>query len=115
MPKDQVVFAALSALCLVSCGSRESTTAENQAAQAEMNALENASPSDLGQTNASEQPSVDSVPPPDAVSHPDGYLPNAGDVPAPAGPEPATGSPPGSKEPPPATEDEYIRNKQAGS
>ncbi|HEX6376749.1 MAG TPA: hypothetical protein VFZ91_13640 [Allosphingosinicella sp.] len=115
MPEGNVVFAAaLSVLLLASCGSQEPKTAENEAADAATNALQNASPSDLGQPNGSDEPSDDSVPPPDAVSHPDGYLPNAGDLPAPGGPEPTTDSPPSSKEPPPATEDEYIRNRQAG-
>jgi hypothetical protein len=115
MSKSKVAVAlALSGLLLASCGSRGSAAAENNSAGAETNALENASPSDPGQANGSDQPDVNSFPPPDAVSHPNGFLPYAEDPPAPSAPEPTTASPPGSKEPPPATEDEYIRNKQAG-
>ena len=104
MQKRKLVFAAaLSALLLPSCASPETAPAENRAADAEANRIENASPPDLEHPNVSDDPGVDSDRPPDAVSHPDGYLPNAADVPE-----------PGSKEPPPATEDEHIRNGQAG-
>lgn len=114
MLKRKLVFvAALPALLLASCGSQEAATSENLAVAAEANGLDNASLSDPGQPNGSEDPGVDSGPPPDAVSHPEGYLPNAGDVPPPAGPEPTADSPTGSKAPP-ATEDDYIRNRQAG-
>ena len=113
MPKPKLVFAAaLSGLLLGSCGSREPAGAEANAADAEANVLENAGPSDRGLVEGSDQPGAEPVPPPDAVSHPDGYLPNAGDVPAPSVPEPVTAGPPASREPPPATEDEYLRNKQ---
>ena len=104
MPKRKLVFAAaLSALLSSSCGRPEAAPADNRAADAEANRIGNASPHDLEQPNASDDPSVDSDRPPDAVSHPDGYLPNAVDVPE-----------PGSKEPPPATEDEHLRNGQTG-
>lgn len=116
MPNLKLVFAlALSGLLLASCGGREPAATENNAAQAEADTLEKVGQSDPGQAEGSDQPGADSVRPPDAVSHPDGYLPNAGDVPPPSAPEPAIDNPPGSKEPPPATEDEYIRNRQAGS
>lgn len=112
MPNLKPVFAAaLSAFLLASCGSR-APTAANEAAEAPTNGLEQAGPSDPGQPSGSAGPGADPVPPPDAVSHPDGYLPPAGDPPAPSAPEPGTESGPGSREP--ATEDEYIRNKQAG-
>jgi hypothetical protein len=107
-----VAAAALSLLALASCGSRESAAAENNFADAGTDVLENAGPADPGEVNGVVEPGGDTVPPPDAVSHPDGYLPNAGDPPASSAPEPATAGAPGSREP--ATEDEYIRNKQAG-
>lgn len=110
MLKAKTVFAvALSALLLAACGNQGSAAAETNAADAETNAIGNARTADPGQPNGSDQPDADFFPPPDAVSHPNGFLPNASDL-----PEPATTAPPGSKEPPPATEDEYMRNKQAG-
>ena len=115
MPKIKLVCAvALPAMLLAGCGSRGSAAAENEAAIAETNALENVSASEPGQVNGSAEPEAESFPPPDAVSHPNGFLPNASDLPPTPAPEGAAASPPGSEERPPATEDEYIRNRQAG-
>jgi hypothetical protein len=112
MSRAKALAFLLSGVMLASCGDRDSTVAANDAAGAEANA-ESASPPDGGQANGSQAPGVEAVPPPDAVSHPNGFLPYGEDPPAPSAPEPADGAS-GSSEPPPATEDEYIRNKQAG-
>lgn len=106
MPK-LVIAAALPFLLLAACGSGAPPSERNGAVEAGPGGLDNSSAS------APEAPGVpvegggEPVPPPDAVSHPDGYLP-----PAPAGPEPANAG--SSAADPPATEDEYIRNGQAG-
>ena len=107
------LVAALSVLLLAACASQAPTAAQNEGADAEANMVEGAPPdADPGQPGINGI--VDPVPPPDAVSHPDGYLPNAGDAP-PSGPEPTAVDQPRSEEPPPATEDEHIhRNKQTG-
>lgn len=101
------IAGAVSLLLLSSCGSREPAAAQNTAAVAEANALENVAPADPAQPGAPTNSMGDPVPPPDAVSHPNGYLP-----PAPAEPEPpaanSSGTDPGQR----ATEDEYIRNGQ---
>lgn len=109
MPK--VAFAAsLSVLLLAGCGSRDQESAQNGAAAgSEAAALDNAGSADPAQPRAPENGLVDPVPPPDAVSHPDGYLPLA-----PGEADPASANAAGSDAPAPATEDEYIRNKQAG-
>jgi hypothetical protein len=110
MSKCAFAFAAaLSVLLLSSCGSREQVAVENGAVDAEADALVNASPSDPIQPGMAANAIVDPVPPPDAVSHPGGYLP-----PAPGGADPTPVNSTGSDPSPPATEDEYIRNKQAG-
>lgn len=104
--------AALSGLMLAACGSPGAATADNDVAGNEAGAEpvvpENEAVPTPVQGNGAEPVEADPVPPPDAVSHPDGYLPNASDQP------PPSQSPPGSKEPPPATEDQYLRNRQAG-
>ena len=116
MSKKPVAVAfALSGLLLAACGGRGSAAAENGAAAAEANALDNAGALEPGQVNGSDDAEANSFPPPDAVSHPNGFLPYGEEPPAPSAPEPATDNPPGSKQPPPATEDEYMRNKQSGS
>lgn len=110
MSKLDAAFAgALSILLLASCGSRDRASADNSAVAPEANALETASPSDPAQPGTSANGLADPVPPPDAVSHPDGYLP-----PAPAEPDPASANSSRPDPSPPATEDEYIRNGQAG-
>lgn len=101
--------AALSLLLLAACGSREGASGQNEIVEAEADSPENASPSDPAPPAAPADGVVEPVPPPDAVSHPDGYLP-----PAPAEPGPASADPSASKGSPPATEDEYLRNGQAG-
>jgi hypothetical protein len=116
MAKREVILgAALPALLLAACGSRQPAAAENAAAEASLNGQDNASASNPGEPEVSEGPGIDSVPPPDAVSHPEGYLPNSGDSPAGSEPEQPGVNSAGPRTPPPATEDEYIRNKQAGS
>ena len=102
-----IAAAALPALLLASCASQDAASVQNETAEAEANALGNASRSNPDRPGAPVNGSDEPVPPPDAVSHPDGYLPPV-DTPS----ENAANSP-GSSDPP-ATEDEYMRNKQAG-
>lgn len=115
MPKSapkSAVAAALSLLLLAACARQEQGSAPNGAFDgeaAEANAISNASPSDPAGPGAPAANGVEAVPPPDAVSHPDGYLP-----PAPGEPDAASVNSSGSDESPPATEDQYIRNGQAG-
>ena len=113
MPSAKFAFAFSILLLLAGCGGQEEATTENEAAPSETNAVDNETLSDPRDVNRSQAPGDEPVPPPDAVSHPDGYLPNAADGPPSSGAEPP--DPPGAKAPPPATEDEYIRNRQAGS
>lgn len=107
MPKLAAAIAgALCGLLLASCGSREPATAANGAAPAEQNAPadpSSAAPAEPAPVGNSTEP----VPPPDAVSHPNGYLP-----PAPAEPDPPGANSSGADPSPPATEDQYIRNGQ---
>ena len=110
MPNAQLAFAAaLSGLLLAGCGSGAPTAAENEAADTATNAQENSGLAVPEPVNGSDSPDADAVPPPDAVSHPDGYLPDANGL-----PEPTTGDSPASRGTPPATEDEYMRNRQGG-
>jgi hypothetical protein len=109
MPKPEAVFAALSMLLLAACGGQERTSGENNVVAAEGAAAENSAPADTVQPGAPDNSIAAPVPPPDAVSHPDGYLPPAPDEPDPAGPNAS-----GPAQPPPATEDQYIRNGQTG-
>jgi hypothetical protein len=103
--RNAAAFAGALSLLLAACGSRDPAPAENTAVAPEANAPEASGPSGPAPPGASANGSVDAVPPPDAVSHPDGYLP-----PAPAEPDPAGANSSGA----PATEDEYLRNRQAG-
>lgn len=107
MARTQIaLFSALSLGLLASCGGQVPARSENDASAAETDALENAVPADPLQPPAAADNEAGTVPPPDAVSHPDGYLP-LGNTSA----GPAEADPPGAK-PPPATEDEYMRNRQ---
>lgn len=108
MPRPAIAV-ALPLLLLAGCGEGDRTAERNGAVEAEANALENSGFSDPGLPGAPANGTADPVPPPDAVSHPDGYLP-----PAPGEPQPANVNSPAPDQPPPATEDEYIRNGQAG-
>lgn len=110
MPKPGTATAGmLSLLLLAACGSGETAAAGNVAA-AEGGAMEG---NVLGNSASAARPggpaddSVAPVPPPDAVSHPDGFLP-----PAPAEPEPTAANSSDPLSTRPATEDEYIRNGQ---
>ncbi len=113
--REAILGAALATLLLASCGGGEAPATENDTAGGSPNGLDNSSASGPDQSNLAEVPDVESVPPPDAVSHPEGYLPNAGDSPAPPEPEPSGENSTRPRTPPPATEDEYIRNKQTGA
>lgn len=104
---ETAIAGALSILLLSSCGSGEPAAPENAVAAAEANALEAPAPAGPARPGARPNASADPVPPPDAVSHPNGYLP-----PAPAEPEAAGANSAGPDSPSPATEDEYIRNGQ---
>lgn len=106
MSKLHPVFAALLLLC--ACGGRDQPGVGNETAEVGANALETGNASEPVQPGLPGNAVVDPVPPPDAVSHPDGYLP-----PAPAE-DPAPVNSSGPDKSPPATEDEYMRNKQAG-
>jgi hypothetical protein len=104
---EAVIAGALSILVLSSCGAREPAAEQNSAVAAEANALESKSPDDSAQPGSPANSLGDTVPPPDAVSHPNGYLP-----PAPAEPDPPAANSTGADPSPPATEDQYIRNGQ---
>jgi hypothetical protein len=108
MPKPASV-AALSLLLLAACGNGERTAEQNNAVGAEANAPDTSSALDPALPAAPVNEIADPVAPPDAVSHPNGFLPPA---PAEAGTD--AGGAPAADQPPPATEDEYIRNGQAG-
>lgn len=108
MPKPACA-AALSLLLLAACGNGDRASGQNNAVEAEANALENSSAPDPGLPAVPANEIADPGRPPDAVSHPDGYLP-----PAPAESEPTNAGSPPTDPSPPATEDEYIRNGQAG-
>jgi hypothetical protein len=100
--------AAVAIFLLAACGSREPESAPNGTVGAEADAPVDAGSSDPG-TEGTANLVGDPVPPPDAVSHPNGFLP-----PAPGEAEPAAANASGPEAPPPATEDEYTRNKQVG-
>lgn len=108
MSKCRVAFAAgLSAIWLASCGIQEQEPTDNRVAAVGVNVVENVGVSDSEQPGTSVDGSAERIPPPDAVSHPDGYLPLG-----PGEPEPTTVNSSDTNASPPATEDEYIRNKQ---
>lgn len=107
MPTPRSAFAAaLPALLLAACSAPPPAAAENGADNGEAAAAGNAAVPEPVPPGTAVDP-ADPVPPPDAVSHPNGYLP-----PAPGEAEPANSS--GPETSPPATEDEYMRNKQSG-
>lgn len=103
--KSAALAGALSMLLLAACDTSGPTPAENAAAGPETNGLETSSPAEPAPPVASANETAGR--PPDAVSHPDGYLP-----PAPA--EPAEANASGADPSAPATEDEYLRNRQTG-
>jgi hypothetical protein len=111
MPKPSIAAAGMLSLLLsASCGNRETAAAESnvtvpEGTASEGNATGNSAPAEPAQPGAPANGSDEPVPPPDAVSHPNGYLPPA---PAEPGSQPSNSSAPDSS--PPATEDEYIRN-----
>ena len=104
---EAAIAGALSLLLLSSCGSQAPAAADNSAAPAEGNATGNAVSAAPDQPGAPANSADEAIPPPDAVSHPNGYLP-----PAPAEPEPTSTNSAGTNSPPPATEDQDIRNGQ---
>jgi hypothetical protein len=104
---EAAIAGALSLLLLSSCGSQAPAASENGAVAAEGNVSGNESLAAPAQPGAPENSADEPVPPPDAVSHPNGYLP-----PAPAEPGPAAANSTGTDSSPPATEDKYIRNGQ---
>lgn len=112
MSKPEAALAgALSILLLCSCAGQDPASAQNDGA-VESNALENAAPADPaapGAPGTEANGVAEPVPPPDAVSHPEGYLP-----PAPKEPDPAGANSSGPEQPPPTTEDQHLRNGQAG-
>ena len=108
MPKPEAAIAgALSLLLLSACGGTAPPAPENNATAAEANVSGDAFPAAPVQPAAPANSTDGSAPPPDAVSHPNGYLP-----PAPAEPEPTGTNSTGTDPSPPATEDQYIRNGQ---
>ncbi|HEU0135355.1 MAG TPA: hypothetical protein VFR28_11075 [Allosphingosinicella sp.] len=110
---SRTAFAALSLLLLAGCGGREQGSTVNEAGASGTNlAQDSADPSPDPSSEPSNQstgPVEEAVSPPDAVSHPNGYLP-----PPPAEPEAGNANSSDSADPPPATEDQYIRNGQGG-
>lgn len=107
---EAAIAGAFSLLLLSSCGGNAPTAAENGSVATEANATEGSAPANSAQPVMSATPANSTagpVPPPDAVSHPNGYLP-----PAPAEPEPTGTNSTGTDPSPPATEDQYIRNGQ---
>ena len=109
MPKLKLILAAASpALLLAACGSQAPSAGLNDAGSVDANlsaAGEAADPAlSVNAANAAD----DMVPPPDAVSHPNGFLPygNSGT------PEAADSNATGNASSPPSTEDEYMRNGQ---
>lgn len=110
MPKLEAAIAgALSLLLLASCG-KAPAEAENAGSTAEGNAAVDTEPvPEPVQPGAALGSADEPVPPPDAVSHPNGYLPPAPSEPE---PEPASTNSAGTDSSPPATEDQYIRNGQ---
>lgn len=109
MSKLKPAIAALFVLLLPSCGGEGQAGVDNATGNSGENALDNTAPSHPAGTGEPANAAVEPVPPPDAVSHPDGYLP-----PAPGEPDPAAANSSGPDSSPPATEDEYLRNRQAG-
>jgi hypothetical protein len=108
--RTPLIVGALSILLLASCGSKAPAAADDNNVTAEGTAPENAGVTDPAAPGGPANGSVDPVPPPDAVSHPNGYLP-----PAPDEPDPASVNSSGpDASPAPATEDEYMRNRQSG-
>jgi len=108
MPKREALFAGAVAILLLSaCGGRDPTPGQGNDAATAAGQVEN-----MSQPGPAEPPandSADPVPPPDAVSHPGGYLP-----PAPAEPDPPVANSSAPDAPGPATEDDYLRNRQSG-
>jgi hypothetical protein len=105
---EAAIAGALSLLLLSSCGGETPSATTNAAAPADANAAEDAAATaDPIQPGAPVGNSAGPVPPPDAVSHPGGYLP-----PAPAEPETPVANSADPDEAPPATEDQYMRNGQ---
>ncbi|HEX8514144.1 MAG TPA: hypothetical protein VF688_13675 [Allosphingosinicella sp.] len=108
MPKLEAAIAgALSLLLLASCGGKAPAEADNVAATVQGDAVGAEPVQEPAQPGAPANSTDEPVPPPDAVSHPNGYLP-----PVPAEPEPAGANSDGTDRSPPATEDQYIRNGQ---
>lgn len=104
MSKPIPFAGAVALLLLAACGSKEAATpGDNAAAAAGKSAPAGPVASEPGASGAANI-ADEAVSPPDAVSHPEGFLP-----PAPA--EPGA-SPSETPTPPPATEDHYTRNGQ---
>lgn len=101
---EAAIAGAFCLLALSACGGPEPAAAENAAVAAEPNGPDNGL---AAQPAAPANESDAQIPPPDAVSHPDGFLP-----PAPAEPEPTTANSSDLAPTQRATEDEYIRNGQ---
>lgn len=107
MPKlETVVAGALCGLLLASCGAQDPAPGANAAVSAEANAVGTGPATEAAQPATADN-GADPAPPPDAVSHPNGYLPPAPAEPETPAPNSAAADPSG-----PATEDEFIRNGQ---
>ena len=107
MLKDMVEAAsALSLLLLCGCGSGERAPAPENGVKAAAGGTDNAGLSDPIEPGISANAVADPAPPPDAVSHPGGYLP--------LGPPEGNAAAANATSPdpsPPSTEDEYLRNR----
>lgn len=103
--------AVVSVLLLVACGSRPETVEQNGSVGNGVGANEKKTGSSYpAEAVAPANAAVEPVPP-DAVSHPDGYLPLGPGEPVPANENSSGSNSSGSKDSPPATEDEYLHNR----
>lgn len=105
---DAALAGALSILLLCSCASEDPASAQNDSA-IEANDVGNAAPSDPAAPGTEANSVAEPVPPPDAVSHPEGYLP-----PPPNEAAPPSSNASGPEQSPPTTEDQHLRNGQTG-
>ena len=109
MPKPAAALAgAISILLLCSCAAEDPASAQNDAGS-EPTHPANAGQFDPAVPGTEAHGVAEPVPPPDAVSHPEGYLPPAPDEAAPTSTNAS-----GPEQPPPTTEDQHLRNGQAG-
>ncbi|HEX9964015.1 MAG TPA: hypothetical protein VGB04_03425 [Allosphingosinicella sp.] len=105
-----ILAAAAPGLLLAACSSQQPSTGLNDVAGVDANMSAEPVAADPALSVNAANAADDAGPPPDAVSHPNGFLPygNSG------APEATETDATGNAVPPPATEDEYTRNGQGG-